>query len=342
MADNATSRVLAQRFRAALRLSLGARESVLPDGGYWLLRASIPVAVRYSRVYLRGSRASWWYGITSADAERLADRGELALIMPAPDRNQFLLLDALRTSQLLSRCGQDSEGTKKIHITMDFSGNEVRLQEWPELDVRSLVRAFTFDVLANAGLDVRTEDDDLDGPRARPGASTKAGSRALWRPRAFDPSREPIRVRSLEFSCDLQETLVLREKANADHHRLVAALHELLGTRSWTKIEEIPCAIDLWAVRPRDGRRVIFECKTLRAGGAPAELHQCRLGLAQLLEYRFLYGTSVDELCLVTSGPVSEQRVVFLESMGLGVLWIDEHDARPLGMRCAAMIADFQ
>ena len=46
----------------------------------------------------------------------------------------------------------------------------------------------------------------------------------------------------------------------------------------------MPAAVDLWAKRPADLARVIFEVKGLSTGNAVA---QCRATLSQLLEYRF-------------------------------------------------------
>jgi hypothetical protein len=78
-----------------------------------------------------------------------------------------------------------------------------------------------------------------------------------------------------------------------------------LCSERWTEVEEIPLAVDLWGRRPGDGLRVIFECKTLVEGDRTGELHQCRNGLAQLLEYRLLYGSPEDVLCLVVDGDIS-------------------------------------
>jgi hypothetical protein len=65
---------------------------------------------------------------------------------------------------------------------------------------------------------------------------------------------------------------------------------------------------------------VIFEAKTL---GPRAELARVRGAVAQLLEYRFLYGEPADRLCLVTNQPVSDKRVRFLAFLGIAVVVVE-------------------
>jgi hypothetical protein len=72
-----------------------------------------------------------------------------------------------------------------------------------------------------------------------------------------------------------------QEKANREHHRVVACLCQLLDGAGWRNVEEIPSAVDLWGMPP-EGGRVVFEVKTLSESN---EIHQCRAALAQLLEY---------------------------------------------------------
>ncbi|RKG68257.1 hypothetical protein D7V80_13275 [Corallococcus sp. CA054B] len=75
--------------------------------------------------------------------------------------------------------------------------------------------------------------------------------------------------------------------------------------------------MDLWGTNPADGRRIIFEVKTL---GAKTERMQTRHALSQLLEYRYFDGNSEDRLCLVTDAPISDAREQFLRTQGIAVL----------------------
>lgn len=143
--------------------------------------------------------------------------------------------------------------------------------------------------------------------------------RPAWRtPRPFDPSRRPVDFTPGIERALPEETLALREKAVKEHHELLAALHQTLQAASWTDIQEIPAAIDLWARSPGEGRRVIFEAKTLGD-----EVHQARTALAQLLEYRLVHGAPEDELCLVVDGQLSDERERILTSLDIAVLWYD-------------------
>jgi hypothetical protein len=135
-------------------------------------------------------------------------------------------------------------------------------------------------------------------------------------PRPFDETAAPTSPAAWLPSVAPEEIAQLNEKAIAGHHALLVELKRWLELNQWTGIEEIPAAVDLWAVR--GGERVIFEAKTITSG---TELVQTRAALGQLLEYRFFYGTPGDCLCLVTDAPLSDRRLRFLDAMGLLVLW---------------------
>lgn len=143
--------------------------------------------------------------------------------------------------------------------------------------------------------------------------------------REFDPQRRPTAAGRQRRVPDPAEAAALTEKAKQNHHDLLAALHARLVALGWTEIGEIPVAIDLWG-REASGRRWIFEAKTVHPGG---ELARVRSGLAQLLEYRFLYGCADDDLCLVTNGPIGDRHARVLGSLGVCVLTIDTHVIRP-------------
>jgi hypothetical protein len=98
---------------------------------------------------------------------------------------------------------------------------------------------------------------------------------------------------------------------------LAAALEKA----EWAAVEEIPAAIDLQARMPDGSDRVIFEVKSLSGSN---EAHQCRAALAQLLEYRFLFGNDSDHLSAVFDRPIAHRRLAFLEALGVSVVMMDE------------------
>ena len=110
---------------------------------------------------------------------------------------------------------------------------------------------------------------------------------------------------------------------------MLARLAAMLAGSGWTSIEEIPSAIDLRTTNPCDGRRVIFEVKTLSGSN---EVSQCRAALSQLLEYRFFYGQSADRLCLVVNAAIADRRRAFLEEHNIAVVLIDETRIQSVGV----------
>jgi len=145
-----------------------------------------------------------------------------------------------------------------------------------------------------------------------------AGNRspANYRSRRFDETAVPGPVAAGTSWRTPDEIALLNEKAKAGHHALLVALSKWLKANGWTKIEEIPAAIDLWAWR--GNVRVIFEAKTLTAG---SELARTRAALAQLLEYRYFHGNDTDHLCLVTDQPISARKLRFLSALSIHCLW---------------------
>jgi len=140
--------------------------------------------------------------------------------------------------------------------------------------------------------------------------------------RPFDPKRPPRPPRQPMSERAPEEVARLHEKANTGHYRILVVLHAKLQIAGWSELEELHTAYDLWA-RDRAGQRVIFEAKTLRDG---TERTRVRTGLAQLLEYRYRYGTVDDRLCLVTDAPVSGERTAFLEHLGVAVAVVRGND----------------
>ena len=134
------------------------------------------------------------------------------------------------------------------------------------------------------------------------------------RPFRDEPPAPPVRAAGRDPYPEV--VAAKREQANQAHHGIVRALNSLLHAVGCDDVNEIPGAIDLWAIRP-DGSRVIFEAKTISATN---ELGQTRSGFAQLLEYRMEYGTPGDDLCLVVDRPLSVRRQKLLDSFGVAVL----------------------
>jgi len=164
-------------------------------------------------------------------------------------------------------------------------------------------------------------------------AATATASRRespLRTPRPFSTDRVPT-ARAAEVSrrTTPEETAALQEKANQQHHRILSHLCAALTAAGWEQVEEIPAAVDLWATRPGGTGRVIFEVKGLSETN---EIPQCRAALAQLLEYRFFYGTDQDRLCLIVDRPIADRRRAVLESLGVAVAVMRESEGlQPIG-----------
>lgn len=154
------------------------------------------------------------------------------------------------------------------------------------------------------------------------------------RPRPFDATRLPKTITPATQHASPEETFAQREKATRGHHKLLVALDRALKAAGWTDIEEIPLAIDLWARAPKSRQRIIFEAKTLGD-----ELHQARAALAQLLEYRHVYGNKVDELCLVLNRRLSGTRERILGAMGITVIWQDGDGFRTAGHKSRSWVS---
>jgi hypothetical protein len=154
------------------------------------------------------------------------------------------------------------------------------------------------------------------------------------RSRPFDPDQQFAPFQAGTDYKTREETLALQEKAARGHRDILVTLHRNLLESAWLDIEEVPAAIDLRATSP-EGSRVIFEAKTVVDGDEPG---QCRCGLAQLLEYRFFFGSPTDELCLVVDGPITDARVRFLESSGVAVVIASGGRLRGVGARASRVL----
>lgn len=144
----------------------------------------------------------------------------------------------------------------------------------------------------------------------------------LRTPRPFSAARVPsVRAADVNRRTTPEETAALQEKANQQHHRILSHLCAGLSAAGWHQLQEIPAAVDLWATRPGNLGRVIFEVKGLSGAN---EVAQCRAALSQLLEYRFFYGTDEDRLCIVVDRPIADRRRAVLESMEVGLIVMNE------------------
>jgi hypothetical protein len=157
-------------------------------------------------------------------------------------------------------------------------------------------------------------------------------------PVRFDPDARPTPVAESE-GADPAKTAALLEKANQGHHQVLVRLFHYLTRAGWDEIGEFPTAIDLWARDP-DGRRVIFEAKTISDTNS---LSQCRGALAQLVEYRLELGEEGDGICLITDTPIPTRRASILQRLGVAVLAITPADdvvpGGELGAELAAALA---
>jgi hypothetical protein len=161
-------------------------------------------------------------------------------------------------------------------------------------------------------------DKWLNGTALR---SVPPNKRAGGRWEDFDPDKKPGRRRVAKALASPEETAQLNEQANRGHRKLLAQLSKRLSDEGWSDVQEMPGAVDLRGTNRR--KRVLFEAKTITRKN---EIHQIRLGLAQLLEYRFKHGVKGDALCLVTDYPISSGRANFMASLGVAVMWPHKTD----------------
>jgi hypothetical protein len=342
MEERMNGRQVGKRFRMAVAFDLASSgATVSTDRADWLTANGEPIALRYSKRHTEGGRTSWFYGLRPSDVEALQETGSLLFVMPGAPSHKFARLTELETKALLSRCSGSERGDLKIHLSQDTDGT-CRVQEWPELDLAGRVRTLSAAAVSAAGLTpemslVSAESDEA-AFEERETFLVADATRTARTPRPFDGTRVPSLESRSSINADPSETLARREKAHRAHHHLVAALDALLRAERWTEVEEMPGAIDLWGRRPKDGARVIFECKSVDAAKPASELSRCRLGMAQLLEYRFEHGQPSDFLCLATNGPVSARRVQYLESVGIGCISIVDGVVQFLGTLSRPML----
>jgi len=194
-------------------------------------------------------------------------------------------------------------------------------------------------VLINVETNAETRADESQAEAEQPtaqadevkdAAPAKSRNLPMGTPRPFVAANIPAPLTPSGSRKPVEETIARSDKANQNHHALVAALQRSLEATGWTDIQEVPGSVDLWARNPAAGCRVIFEAKTLDAA---SERDQTRAAFAQLLEYRYFRGEREDKLCLVTNAPISNPREQFLATYGIAVLAYDGkafHSSGPL------------
>ena len=156
------------------------------------------------------------------------------------------------------------------------------------------------------------------------------------RPRPFDPQRPPAPALTRGGDRPTPEEILARqEKATQGHFELLKKLLGVLEHAGWRETQEVPSAIDLRSSCPVTGGRVIFEAKTV---GARSEARRMRSALAQLFEYRYYHGDPSDELCVVSSSPVSAERLRFLRALSIDAIWFDAGKPVTVGAPCSPSV----
>ncbi len=148
------------------------------------------------------------------------------------------------------------------------------------------------------------------------------------RGRAFEPSRRPSNpIAGVSEGSTPEARAAALEKAVLGHHEILCGLCALLKSEGWRGIKEDPETYDLTAVTPK-GTRWWFEAKTITAAN---ELSQTRHGIAQLFEYRLLFGESEDQAALVTNRRISDRRIEVLNGLGIAVMLVEGQAATRVG-----------
>jgi hypothetical protein len=144
----------------------------------------------------------------------------------------------------------------------------------------------------------------------------------IWE--TFDHTRKPGTRRVGTVLASPEEIAQSNEQANQRHYQLLTRLSSHLSKHRWNNLRQIAGGVDLAATHC--GVRIFFEAKTITSKN---ENHQVRLGIGQLLEYRFKYGTGRVKLCLITDQAISQERAEFVDSLNIG--WISPHRVRYRG-----------
>jgi len=88
----------------------------------------------YSDFHVRISQ--WFYGVPKTEWEDWQNQ-YLAILMKELNEVGYVLLNQKESVTLLSKCGQDSKGEKKINIRRPTGGGRIYIVEWEEFPLSS-------------------------------------------------------------------------------------------------------------------------------------------------------------------------------------------------------------
>jgi hypothetical protein len=154
-----------------------------------------------------------------------------------------------------------------------------------------------FDGVASLDADaIRVLGGDIIYGGVQPTAPQRAAARrALPLVRCQGATAAPPRTTRAQELADPELTRILRQRRSLDHKLMVGKMDALLSRLKAKPLENV--YIDLYAEVPSDGA-YLFEMKS----GGVAPLHQVRMGVSQLYEYRYRHRNAVRNdatLCMV-------------------------------------------
>ena len=82
--------------------------------------------------------SGWWYGVAKSEWEHWQNQS-LVILMRESNNVYYLLLNPDEAVALLSKCGQDYKGYKKINIRRPTSSGGIYLIEWNEFPLSSRI-----------------------------------------------------------------------------------------------------------------------------------------------------------------------------------------------------------
>jgi hypothetical protein len=95
------------------------------------------VLCRYSK--LHDQTAQWFYGVPPTVWENWTESDYIAFMVPRGDELKYIMFTPAEAKVLLSKCGQDRKGHKKIHINYPAVGREY-ITEWQELPISDRIQ----------------------------------------------------------------------------------------------------------------------------------------------------------------------------------------------------------
>lgn len=80
----------------------------------------------------------WFYGVPSDEWQDWQDQ-LLLILMKEADEVNYTILQPKETVSLLSRCGQDRIGDKKIHVRRPTGGGRLYFVEWQDFPLHNRI-----------------------------------------------------------------------------------------------------------------------------------------------------------------------------------------------------------